>query len=107
MVKLAASLLVILVATAIARRLPTLGGLIATMPLTGLLVLVWVNIENRGEPAIMEGFARGALFGIIPSLAFFLVVWILFRRGFHLLPAVGAGMAAWLAGALLHRILLR
>ena len=59
------SLVVIFAATGAAKRLPAAGGLIATMPLAGALVLVWVYLENGGEKGIMQVFSKGALWGIL------------------------------------------
>lgn len=104
--KILLSLAVITAATAVSRRTPSLGGLIATMPLTGLLVTAWVYIDSGGDRAAMTGFARGALFGVLPSLGFFLVAWLCFRSGLGLAASLVLGMAAWLLGAALHRVLL-
>jgi hypothetical protein len=46
------------------------------MPLTGALVLIWVFLENKGDPETMQSFVKGALGGILPSF--------LFSRGFFL-----------------------
>ncbi len=47
LIKAILSLSIILVATAIGKRLPSTAGLIGVMPLTGALVLVWMYLENR------------------------------------------------------------
>jgi hypothetical protein len=49
------------------------------MPLTGALVLVWVYLENKGDQGVMQNYAVGALFGIVPSIIFFLVALIGFK----------------------------
>ncbi len=41
-------------------KLPTLAGLIAVMPLTGLLVLVWVYLDNPGNFDVMVDYTRGS-----------------------------------------------
>ena len=43
-IKLLISVGVIVFCTQIGRKLPTLAGLIAVMPLTGLIVLLWLCI---------------------------------------------------------------
>jgi hypothetical protein len=48
------------------------------MPITGALVLVWVYLENKGDPQIMQDLTRGALWGILPSFLFFLVAFACF-----------------------------
>ncbi len=106
LVKLALSVAIILAATAVARRFPSLAGLIGVMPLTGALVMAWVYIENRGDPGVMGHFLQGALWGILPSVVFFLAAYFCVRRGLPLAGVMGAGFAAWLAAAGIHQWLL-
>jgi uncharacterized membrane protein (GlpM family) len=107
LLKLALSNLVIITCVLLGRRFPTLGGLIATMPLTSLVVLVWLDTDNRGDSALITGYARGVLWGILPTIAFFAAVYVCLRKGMQLPAALGAGGALWLGGALLHQWLLR
>ena len=73
LIKVIISLSVIIAATAIGKKLPSAAGLIAVMPLTGALVLVWVYLENNGDPQTMQNFAKGAQWGILPTMLFYLV----------------------------------
>ena len=41
-IKLLVSIALILLCTSIGKKLPSLAGLIAVMPLTGLIVLIWL-----------------------------------------------------------------
>ena len=106
-VKAAVSMAIILIATGVARRFPSLAGLIGTMPLTGALILVWIYLENNGDQTVMRNYATGALWGIAPSILFFLVAFIGFRKGFPLKVVFSTSMAAWLMGALIHQYFLR
>ncbi len=107
LIKAGISLAVIFAATAIGKKASSLAGLIAVMPLTGVLVLAWLYSENNGDPTIMQGYARGAFWGIIPSMLFFLVVYLCFKRELPLPIVLGSGFAAWLAGAFLHQFFLK
>jgi hypothetical protein len=49
LIKVALSVIIILAATAIGKKLPSAAGLIGVMPLTGPLGLAWMYLENRGE----------------------------------------------------------
>ena len=80
LIKVTISLLVIVVAAAIGKKLPSAAGLIAVMPLTGALVLVWMFIDNNGDPQTMQNFAKGAQWGILPSMLFYFVAFFCFRR---------------------------
>jgi uncharacterized membrane protein (GlpM family) len=101
-IKIALSLAVILLATYAARRFPSVAGLIGVMPLTGALVLAWVYLENQGDPTTMVGFAKGALWGMLPSILFFLVAFFCLKKGFPLTIVLGSSFAAWFLAAMVH-----
>ena len=82
--KLAISITVIIICSQIGRRFPTLGGLIATMPLTGVIVLVWLYTDDPTNASLMEGYTKGALWGIGPTILFFLSAFVCFQMHFSL-----------------------
>ncbi len=105
-IKLLISVCVIAFCAGIGRRLPTLAGLIAVMPLTGLIVLVWLYLDNPGNFNLMTEYTKGALWGIVPSILFFLVAFICFRRHLPLWIVLCASFAVWIIGAFVHQWLL-
>jgi uncharacterized membrane protein (GlpM family) len=107
LIKAVLSLAIILVATTIGKKIPSAAGLIGVMPLTGALVLVWTYLDADGDPKVMQEFAKGALWGMLPSILFFFVVLVCFRRNLPLSVVLGSGFGVWLAGALVHQWLLR
>jgi uncharacterized membrane protein (GlpM family) len=106
-IKVALSVVIILAATAIGKKLPTTAGLIGVMPLTGALVLVWMYLESDGDAGIMQQFAKGALWGIVPSILFFVVALLCFKRGLPLSIVLVSSFGAWLGAALVHQWLLK
>lgn len=106
-IKLLISLCVITVCTQIGRKLPSLAGLIAVMPLTGLIVLVWLYLDNPGNYNLMIDYTKGALWGILPSILFFLVAFLCFRKQLSLPIVLCASFAIWLVAAFMHQWLLR
>ena len=106
-IKLLISVCVIAFCAGIGRRLPTLAGLIAVMPLTGLIVLVWLYLDNPGNFNLMTEYTKGALWGIVPSVLFFLVAFVCFRRHLSLWIVLCASFAVWLVAAFIHQLLLR
>jgi uncharacterized membrane protein (GlpM family) len=106
-VKLLVSMVIILAATAVGRKAPALAGLLAVMPLTGVLVLVWLYVEQRGDRAVMQEFTRGALWGVVPSMLFFLAAFVCFKKNLPLSVVLPASFAVWFAGAMLHQWLLK
>ena len=107
LLKVAVSIVVILIATAIAKKFPSAAGLIAVMPLTGSLVLVWVYLENKGNAEAMQAFAKGALWGILPSILFFLVALLCFKKQISLQGVLASSFGIWLLAAIVHQWVLR
>lgn len=107
LIKSVLSVMIILGATALARRFPSLAGLIGVMPLTGALVLVWVHLENNGRQEIMEDFARGALWGILPSILFFLAALFCLKKNLPLPLVLLISFGIWTGAASLHQWFLR
>jgi len=105
-IKLLISLCVIVACTQIGRKVPTLAGLVAVMPLTGFLVLVWLYWDNPGNFEMMVDYTRGALWGIIPSVLFFLTMLVCFKKNMSLPIVVLISFAVWFIAAALHQLLL-
>ena len=103
LIKISLSVATILLATFTAKRFPSAAGLIGVMPLTGALVLAWVYLENQGDPDIMAGFAKGALWGMLPRILFFLVAFFCLKKGFPLTIVLGSSFAAWFLAAMVHQ----
>ncbi len=105
-VKLSISVAVILLATQIGRKAPTLAGLVAVMPLTSLLVLLWLYWDHPGDFALMVDYCSGALLGIVPTILFFVTALFCFRRHLPLWAVLSVSFAIWLLGAIVHQWLL-
>lgn len=73
---------VVVVISEVAKRSRKLGGLMAALPLTTLLSMVWMCIEQSPEAAIAEQ-ASFTFWYVIPTLPMFLVLsYLLPRFGF-------------------------
>ena len=106
LIKLLITVCVIVCCTQIGRKFPTLAGLIVVMPLTSLIVLVWLYFDNPGNFDQMSDFCWGALWGIIPTILFFLTAFICFRKQLSLWIVLCAGFAVWFTAAMVHQWLL-
>ena len=73
------------------------------MPLTGLIVLFWLYTDNPGDFALMAEYTKGALWGILPSILFFLTAFICFGKQLALWIVLCAGFAVWVVGAAVHQ----
>jgi uncharacterized membrane protein (GlpM family) len=100
------SVCVIVFCAQLARKLPTLGGLIAVMPLTGLAALIWLYVEDPANFSRLAQYTQGALWGIVPSILFFAVALLCFRKHLALWIVLCASFGVWLAAAVVHQLLL-
>jgi uncharacterized membrane protein (GlpM family) len=107
LIKLLISVCIIVACTRIGHRAPTLAGLIAVMPLTGLIVLVWLYLDNPGKFDLMTDYTKGALWGIVPTILFFLVAFMCFRKHLSLWLVLCASFAVWFVAAFIHQWLLK
>jgi hypothetical protein len=105
--KLTLSMAIIILCTQIGKKFPTLGGLIATMPLTGVIVLVWLYSDDPTNVNILEGYTKGALWGIGPTILFFLSAYICFHMHFSLALVLTISFSVWFAGACIHQFFFR
>lgn len=101
-VKVVVTALLVVAISEIARRSTLAGALLASLPLTSLLALIWLY-RDTGNAAQAADLARGIFWLVLPSLAFFIVFPAGVRAGWSFWPAMGAGIAATLAayGAML------
>ena len=107
LIKAVLSLVIIFVATGIGKKVPSLAGLIGVMPLTGALVLVWMHLENRGNPDVMLALTKGALWGILPSILFFVAAFFCFKKHLPLPIVLCVSFGIWLGGAFAHQWFLK
>ena len=105
-IKLLVSIAIIIFCSQIGRKFPTLAGLIATMPLTSLIVLLWLWTDKPGDTALMQTYTKGVLWGIIPTILFFIVAFVCFKKGIGFGTTIAASFAVWLLAAAVHKYLL-
>ena len=105
-VKLAITLGIITICSQIGGKFPKLAGLIATMPLTGLLVLVWLYHDNPSSLGSLCDYTQGALWGIGPSVLFFVAAYTYFNKKLSIWVVLSVSFAVWLLWAVTHQWLL-
>jgi hypothetical protein len=94
-IKTALSGLIVAAVSEIARRSPGWGGLLASLPLTSLLAMVWLWRDSHDGERVAE-LAGSAFWFILPSLPMFIVLPWLLRSGL----GFWVGMAIAVAGTL-------
>jgi hypothetical protein len=94
-IKAAISGMIVALVSEIARRHPGWGGLVASLPLTSLLAMVWLW-RDSGDSLKVAELASSTFWFILPSLPLFVVLPMLLRSGL----AFWAAMAIVVAGTL-------
>ncbi len=87
-------------ASELARRNPAWGGLVASLPLTSLLAMIWLW-RGGGSATQIADFAVSSTAYVIASLPAFVLIALLLRRGQPFVVALAAGVMIGFAGYLL------
>lgn len=97
LIKLVVSAVLIVIVSEVAKRSGTLGGLIASLPLTSLLAIGWLYGETRDTEKVIQ-LTQSIFWMVLPSLIFFLLLPVLLRKGLPFPPAMAVACLATAAG---------
>jgi hypothetical protein len=97
LLKVLISAILIAAVSEIARRSTTFGALVASLPLTSVLAMIWLYRET-GDAAQVAALSSEVFWLVLPSLVLFIVLPLLIRRGMHFYPALGISAACTIAG---------
>jgi len=95
-IKAAVSGAIVAAVSEIARRYPGWGGLVASLPLTSLLAMIWLWRDSRNPEQVAE-LTASTLWFILPSLPLFVVLPWLLRSGVAFWLAMAISVAGTLA----------
>ena len=104
-IKACITVALVLVASALSRRPGPVGALVASLPLTSLLVLGWLYAETR-DPRQVADMSMGILWFVLGSLPFFPVLALALRNGWPAWAAFAGAAVAGFAGVSLTQWLL-
>ncbi|MFA6425984.1 MAG: DUF3147 family protein [Phycisphaerae bacterium] len=107
LIKLFATVLIIIFCAYIGKKVPTLAGLIAAAPITTLIVLLWLWSDKPNDFKLMADYTKGVLWGIIPTAIFFAAAFMCFKKNISILPTVSISFAAWFISAIIHQLILK
>lgn len=97
LIKVLLTALLVVAIAEIAKRSALMGALLASLPLTSLLAIVWLYADT-GDVGRVADLARSSLWLVLPSLALFLVLPAMLKAGWGFWPSLAAGCAASAAG---------
>ncbi|GAA4864914.1 hypothetical protein [Luteimonas vadosa] len=97
LLKVLVTVVLVVVASLLAKRTGWLGALVASLPLTSLLVLGWLYFDTR-EPRAVADLAMAIFWFVLGSLPFFLVLAFALRHEVQAWVAFAMAGAAGFAG---------
>ncbi len=68
-----------------------MGALIASLPLTSLLAIVWLYIDTKDQQKVIA-LSHGIFWIVIPSLIFFVSLPFLLKQGINFWGSLGASI---------------
>ena len=86
LIKVLIAAVLIVAVTEISKRVPRVGGLILSLPLTSTIALVWLYAAERSGEKVAE-LSWSTFWFVLPSLLLFIALPVLLRRG---VPFAGA-----------------
>ena len=97
LLKIGISAAIIVTVSEIAKRSTLFGALVASLPLTSVLAMIWLYQETKDAPRVAA--LSGQIFWLVlPSLLLFVVLPLLIRRGVSFYPALGLSCACTVLG---------
>ena len=95
-IKAALSGVIVAAVSEVARRYPGWGGLLAALPLTSLLAMLWLWRDAHDSERVAE-LSASTFWFVLPSLPMFLALPALLRSGVGFWPSMAASVAGTLA----------
>ena len=80
LIKAALSGAIVAAVSEIARRYPTWGGLVASLPLTSLLAMIWLWRDSLDAEKVAE-LSQSTIWFFVPSVPLFIALPLLLRSG--------------------------
>lgn len=86
-IKTIVSALIIATISTVSKKLPTFGAIIASLPLTSILAMIWLYQDTKDVNKVIE-LSTAIFWIVIPSLIFFIALPILLKRNINFYPSL-------------------
>lgn len=96
LIKAALSGAIVAAVSEIARRYPGWGGLLASLPLTSLLAMIWLFRDTHDAERVAE-LSTSALWFFLPSVPLFIALPVMIRAGVPFWVSMGIAVVGTLA----------
>ena len=82
---------VIVAASEIAKKSTVFGALVISLPLASIMSMTWLYNDTKDSAQVAD-FAESILWLVIPTMALFLILPVLLRRGWEFEAVMGVGI---------------
>lgn len=96
-VKVILTALIVVAISEVAKRWTLMGAVIASLPLTSILAIVWLYLDTKSLSKV-SGLSWGIFWVVIPSLLFFISFPLLIKWGASFWLSLGGGCAVTAVG---------
>jgi mannose/fructose/N-acetylgalactosamine-specific phosphotransferase system component IID len=86
---------IIALVSEIAKKFTTMGAVIASLPLTSMLVVFWLYRDTK-DPILVIDFLDSMVWIILPSITFFIVFSLLLKKQFNFYLSMTLAIVAML-----------
>ncbi len=81
-IKIFISAFLILLISEFSKKSSIIAGLLASIPLTSLLAIIWIYIEKK-DTSLISNLSADIFFLVLPSLIFFLLLPLMLKKGIN------------------------
>ena len=86
--KIAITVLLVIVISEISKRSTLIGVILASIPLVSVLAMIWLFVDTR-DVGKVAALSTSVFWLVIPSLALFLVLPVLLKKGINFPMSMG------------------
>ena len=104
-IKIIVSALIIASVSEIAKRFTPIAAILASLPLTSILAMIWLYRDTHDVQKII-GLSQGIFWAILPSLLFFIVLPLLLKLGLKFSLAMLSSSAIMFVGYAVYAFIL-
>jgi len=91
-IKIIITSLLIVAISELSKRSSLLGALLASLPIISVLAMLWLYIDTK-DVAKVSDLAASVFWLVIPSLAFFISLPVLLKKGLNFYLSMGLSMS--------------
>jgi len=78
---------IVVAVSELAKRLPLMGAIIASLPLTSVLAMSWLYFDTKDIERV-SSLSWNLFWVVVPSLSFFVALPVLLKQGFRFFPSM-------------------